>query len=343
MKNKILVIFPIKGPLNGVKVITKNLLHHWENKIDYNLIDTAQAKDFNDFGKFSIQKVFVVLHLIWKVILNYSHQKAYINLSVKGFSFYRDITLITFLLMFRVKVTAHIHANGLEHVKFNLFKKIINKTHLIVINDYQYHHLKEYKNIHVVYNSLPDYYHSKPLVKKQNEKLRILYFSNLSLSKGTQKLQDFIEEINPIGDQVEIKICGGILDSESLEICKNIQKYNFVEILDPIFDEDQKMSLFKDSDVFLFLSDENYEVFPLVYLEALMNGLVIMTTKQVVSDLMISNGNGIEYKIKNRPFIETLLKGNKLKEMQEKSRNVFLKISDFEKFSTQIIKIINDK
>lgn len=343
MKNKLLVIFPIKGPLNGVKVITKNLLNHWDKNIKYTLIDTAQAKDFNDFGKFSFQKVLDVFTLLLQIILNASHKKAYINLSVKGFSLYRDLILISLLLPLRIKVIAHIHANGLENLKSSLLRKIINQTHLIVINDYQYQNLKDYENVSLVYNTLPDYYQTKPLLKQENQKLKILFFSNLSLNKGTKRLENFVREISPIADQIEVNICGGILDDESLAICTKIKKYNFVNILDPIFDEDQKMKLFREADVFLFLSDENYEVFPLVYLEALMNGLVIITTKQVVSDLMIVNGNGIQYNTNNRPFIESLLKGTKLKEMQQISRQTFLNISDFDQFSSQIINIINDK
>lgn len=343
MKRRLLVIFPIQGPLNGVKVLTKYILD-FRTSNSYDLIDTAQAKYFNDFGKFSFQKIFEVLKLAKEIVLKRDIDQVYINLSVKGFSFYRDIILILILLLKKANITAHIHANGLENIRFFLFKKIINRIKLVVINDYQYNTLNIYDRVYMLYNSLPDYYGGEKIIKKVNDKLSILYFSNLSVEKGTNRILDFVKELEPIHDHIEINICGGILDNESKETIEVLKKYDFINFINPIFNLDEKMELFRNSDVFLFLSNVNYEVFPLVYLEALMNGLPIITTNQIVSESIIKSGNGIHYKEgENLVYIKSLLQNNVLLDKQKLSRSVFLDISDFENYSNKLNQIINDK
>lgn len=344
MKNKLLVIFPIEGPLNGVKVITKNLLEYWDKEgFSFKLIDTAQAKDFNDFGKFSLKKVIDVLLISKKILLNKNSSDAYINLSVKGFSLYRDMLLIFLLLLKNIKVTAHIHANGLEKVQNFFLKSILNKIKLVVINNHQLEVLTAYKNVNLLPNSLPDFY-TNEFNKSKNRKLNILYFSNLSIEKGVNRLSEFVKELEPLRDKIQINICGGILDDESNRVVKDVQQYDYVHLLNPIFDTEEKMKLFHQSDVFLFLSDENYEVFPLVYLEALMNGLVIITTKQIVAKDMIALNNGVFYqKNKNIEFIQTLLDHENLLVKQKSSRQIYLDKLNFEDFSTNLKKIIYDK
>ncbi|WP_353164630.1 glycosyltransferase family 4 protein [Empedobacter brevis] len=341
MKNRLLVICPISGPPNGVKVISEFLLDELSESFDIDLIDTAQAKEFNDFGKFSFKKIFDVLFIAIKLLFLKEAKKVYINLSVKGFSLYRDIFFISILLLRKSNITSHIHANGLEKISNNFVRKIINKTKLIVINEKQQEELKNYKKIFLVYNSLPDYYKGK-LIKNRNNKLRILYFSNISKEKGSLRLKEFCNQAKELEHKIEIIICGGILDEFSQNIIEELRLFNFVKILDPIFETSKKMDLFRKSDLFIFLSNENYEVFPLVYLEAMMNGLPILTTKQIVSHKVIQNNNGKEYKQEtNMMYVKTLLEANELKLQQDNARIHYENFANFNNFCNQVIKIIN--
>ena len=56
---KLFFIFPISGPNNGVKVISNHIRNSLfiNTNISINELNTAQAKDFSNFGKFNFDKI----------------------------------------------------------------------------------------------------------------------------------------------------------------------------------------------------------------------------------------------------------------------------------------------
>ena len=59
-----------------------------------------------------------------------------------------------------------------------------------------------------------------------------------------------------------------------------------------VSDMEEKSKIYSEATALLFLSDKNYEVFPLVYIEALMHGLPIISTPQHVAESVVKE-NGI--------------------------------------------------
>ena len=129
--------------------------------------------------------------------------------------------------------------------------------------------------------------------KSIGSKIKLLFFSNLSKEKGIFRLISIIRLIAESDLNCEVNIYGGILDSANTQIFNTLKiKYNFINYFGPITDVKEKYNIFSQNNFLLFLSDINYEVSPLVYIEALMSGLPIITTKQVVSDDIVTGKVG---------------------------------------------------
>lgn len=341
---KVNIIFPVEGPVNGVKMITKQIIDAFNDKgISYNLIDTSQAKDYNQFGKFSFTKILNFLKIISCVLKLNSKEIVYMNYTAHGFAHIRDFMLLRILLFKKSNITVHIHESTLENVKKKRIIKSLSRTKIILINKGQYQDLEPYyKNIRVIKNALKDYYSNSDLIieNAQNSTLKLLYFSNLSIPKGLPLLKKIVKEIHTKNLDVEVNIYGGVLDDLSKDILEEIQKYNNVNYNGVVIEEKKKMEILKNHDFLLFLSDENYEVYPLVYIESLMSGLPIITTKQVVSSEVIVNNGSHLLEDNIEKTVKEILEKNSIIELKQNARNRYLAEYNFDKFINQLISTI---
>lgn len=340
---KLFYIFPLKGPVNGVKVIANYVLDTFiEMNIRAKVIDTSQAKSYSNFGKFDFSKILFFSKILKGVRDVKKGDFIYMNFSTRGFSLYRDWFILNLLVIRKSNVTIHVHANGLESIP-QFLKKVICKTKIIVINKDQFEKLKEYPSVFCIENALPDYYSKKfnpTIIESKN--ISLLYMSNISKPKGVDLLNNICQLIENKRLNYSLTISGGILDEYSKQIIDEIVlNHRFVNFLGPTEDSDQKMKLYREHDFLLFLSDENYEVYPLVYIESLMNGLPIITTKQIVAEQVTSDNLGLLLHQDN--FISFISefsdKKNRL-ELKRKIRQKFEKEYSFEEYCNSIKNII---
>lgn len=341
---KINIIFPVEGPINGVKVITREIIECFKKqKIDFRLIDTSQAKQYNQFGKFSFSKVLNFFKFFVQLLPIRKNDIVYMNFTAHGYAHIRDYIIVRWLLLKKCNIIIHIHESTLEGLKKKNKIKRLSKVKIILINQGQYDDLKPYyANITILKNALPDYFEKSGIgihdVNK--EKIQLLFISNISKLKGSPLLYAFGKEIEKKKLPYEITICGGVLDEESSFIMKNLKNKPFIKVYEPIFDVEQKMELYRKHDFLLFLSDENYEVYPLVYIESLMCGLPILTTKQVVSsEVIVDNGaHFIDYSLEKT--INQLLEKYKILELKENARQKYKNDYDFDIYIANLLNLI---
>jgi glycosyltransferase involved in cell wall biosynthesis len=293
--NKLYFIFPIKGPNNGVKIISNHILTKLYELDEFELkeVNTAQAKSFANFGKFQLFKIFYLFKILFKLISLRKGDYVYMNFTPTGFAFYRDLIVLLFCKAMKAKISIHIHANGLEEKLSFFVKKTLKNVQVILINEDQMTKLNSISEKVCLKNVLPDFYKGTFSIKDEKKPLKLIFFSNLSKQKGVKLLQDIAENVSQTNINIEIDVCGGILDTFSGNIIKELtKKHSFLNYLGPILNEEKKFNLFRNSSFLLFLSEPNYEVYPLVYIEAIMSGLPVISTKQIVVDEIISNGKG---------------------------------------------------
>ncbi|MFA5555577.1 MAG: glycosyltransferase [Flavobacteriaceae bacterium] len=343
---RLFVIFPLGGPINGVKIISKQIIDRFlkTDSLQVKTIDVAQAKSFEDFGKFGVGKIFFLKQIVKKTEAIKKEDFVYMNFSTKGFAFYRDYYILSKVLSKSKNVTLHIHANGLEKKKRFFSSAKFKDVKCIFITQEQYNKIDFFEKKYLLPNALEDYYNGNFVNERKRETIKILFFSNLSKPKGVQSLYEFCEFCTKNNKDFDITICGGILDSFSEEKIELIRKLDNdrTTILPPVTDEEQKMKLFGQTDFLLLLSDAYYEVYPLVYIEALMNGVSVITTKQYVSDEIISGGTGSLFDIEQAvAFIEK--KKDKLDDLCLANRTKFEKSYNFADYFSTIKKyILND-
>ena len=341
---KINVIFPIAGPLNGVKVITREILERFKKQnVDFRLIDTSQAKAYSQFGKFSFAKVFNFIQILTQLRTIRKKEIVYMNFTAHGYAYIRDYIIVRFLLLKKCNITIHIHESTLDKLKKKSTIKVLSKLKILLINQGQYEDLKPYySNCSILKNALPDYFEQEKFEIKNtnNEKIKLLVISNLSKPKGKPLLATFVQEIEKNKLPYEITVCGGVLDETSSAIIVELKNKPFIKLLEPIFDMKQKMELYQNHDFLLFLSDENYEVYPLVYIESLMCGLPILSTKQVVSSEVISDNGSHFIADSLEKTITKLLENNTVSDLKTKARQKYEKDYDFDTFTSQLLTLI---
>jgi glycosyltransferase involved in cell wall biosynthesis len=265
---KLYFIFPLSGPKNGVNVISNLIYNSLITFFDVSIIDVSQAKDYNNHGKFSFQKILFIFSIYQKLKTLRKNDMVYMNFSLHGFSYYRDLLLLFICSLKCSNITIHFHSNGVEKSNSFFLKFIFKKVKIVTIHNKHFNSIKNYKQKYLLPNALPDFYNTNFSANESSENLiKLLYFSNISVPKGVNLLDDFCSKVLYNKQNVSLTICGGILDETSKEIIKRlVHIYPNITFLGPVENDDVKMNLFHNHDILLFLSDENYEVYPLVYI-----------------------------------------------------------------------------
>lgn len=344
---ELLLILPIKGPSHGAKIISREIYHSFKKKFNITLIDTAQTLKSNDYGNFRFSKVIdsiTIFFKTWNMVK--AGQHAFMNMTPHGFAFWRDLFILFVLKTKKANVTIHIHANGLEK-KYNWFtKKILKGIKTIVINSEQQNKLTHSHKIYLLENSLPDFkaWDFQKIISRRKPN-RLLFISNLSTQKGFYRLLTISKLLEKHLPKMEIHVYGNILEKDIQSQLQKIPETSNLKYKGVVTDMKIKSNIYSESTALLFLSDENYEVFPLVYIEALMHGLPIISTPQHVTESVIQN-NGII--IDNEvdptlflPFISDISTNrNDLVEYSEKSHSLYTNYYSFARYMQKLEGII---
>lgn len=293
-QQNLILISPLKGTAHGAKVIFREIYKCFQERYNITIVDTAQAQDSEDYGSFRFSKIIDSIKIFVKVwsVANVG-QNILMNMTPHGFAFWRDLFILFILKSKQANITIHIHANGLEK-KYNwLTRKILQEVKTIVINSDQQNKLTHSSKIYLLENSLPDFKHwNFQEILSRRKSNRLLFISNLSTQKGFYRLLKISKELEKHFPGIEIHAYGNILEKDIHAKLKKLSKASALKYMGVVNDMTEKSIVYSEATSLLFLSDKNYEVFPLVYIEALMHGLPIISTPQHVTKSVIKD-NGI--------------------------------------------------
>jgi len=186
---------------------------------------------------------------------------------------------------------------------------------------------------------------AKDLSGKQEGKIRILYFSFLSVSKGLMTALKAIPQVIKQNANVLFSF-GGPIESESLkeemdQFIKRECLEDFVEYLGYIDDSIERTKLFRASDIFIFPTHR--DVFGLVLLHAMAEGLpVAASIEGAVPEIIIDGENGFLFEKGNADALAQkilLLAGDAdLRErISEKNRERYLTVYTPQKYGERMI------
>ena len=293
-KKKILFLLHFPPPIHGSslvgaqiknsKLINESFHCHYINLLLSSTIDASNIG--------SVEKLLKAINIAFSLIkeLVYFRPKlCYFALTATGKAFFKDALYVLLIKIFRVKIIYHLHNKGIinfnENALFNAFYSFVfSNTKVILLSDLLYEDISKYvlkQNTYICYNGLS--FIEILDTRKINDPPKIphlLFLSNLLHSKGVFELIEALKILRQKKIIFRCNIVGNEGDLTYTEVNKKISIHALnvhVSCLGAKY-ENEKIEIYKDSDIFVFptLND----CFPLVLLEAMYFSLPIISTRE---------------------------------------------------------------
>jgi glycosyltransferase involved in cell wall biosynthesis len=304
--NFVLLIGPFPDPINGCSyanfILHKNLI---SKGISCKIINTSTKSISSIQGSsFSISKALRFIKIYFSTYKIFFSKKVYFT---PGQTFYGVLKYSPFILLcilLKKPYVLHIHGNflGTQYDLLDGIKKIFFNYLLshcsagIVLSESlrnNFEGIIPKDKIYVVKNFVEDSIFEFAKDKtKTNDKLRILYLSNLMVEKGILYLLDSLLELDALNYDYEATIAGGIekliqpIIEEKLFQLK--QKVNYIGTVRGY----EKSEILISHNVFVLPTFYKMEGQPISLLEAMASGNIIVTTKQGGIQDVVNSDNG---------------------------------------------------
>ncbi|WP_291321956.1 glycosyltransferase family 4 protein [Desulfonatronospira sp.] len=243
-----------------------------------------------DMGKLKLSKLFVFMYTIKKLIIelwNFRPAIIYFQISPHGLAFARDFVFVCLMKLFNIPIVFHLRGKGIRNkskLSKLFYKFCFCNEYVICLSSLLTYDIEDvYKGKpFVVSNGIPDssFIGSKALLS--NNIPKILFLSNLIISKG---ILDFLEALKIINDKkfkFEGIIVGAEADLNSYKLNNTLKSKGLrekIQYLGPKYN-DEKCRIYHDSDIFVFPTKMSWECFPGVILEAMQFNLPVVSTRE---------------------------------------------------------------
>jgi glycosyltransferase involved in cell wall biosynthesis len=299
-KNRILFLTQLPPPVHGVSVINQMFVNNvaLNKEFDIKVINLSVANTLSGIGKISLLKLTKTIglfaSLIYQLLFNRPHL-VYVTFAPSGPALLRDSVLCLITKLFFVRVLIHMHGKGLDKIphaslKFLIAKLVFRNALVICLSpglSADLNHFKP-KKIFVLANGIiDDPVQPKPEISTS---INLLYLSNLVKTKGILDLLDALEIVSHQYKNWKLHVVGNEADlsvKEITEIINNKKLQNNISVKGPLYGKDKSDQL-SWADVLIFPTYN--DCFPLVILEAMQHGLLIITTKEGALPEILTNG-----------------------------------------------------
>lgn len=309
-KIKVLFILHLPPPVHGAAIANSFIRNSSiiNNEFETDYLSLATNAKLHESGKGSIRKVFTFMSLIFKVLralVNKKYDLCYVSLTAGGPAFYKDLIIVSVLKLFGKKILYHFHNKGVSLAPQNaindlLYRYAFRNTSSILLSRYLYSDIAKYVDekdvFYCPYGIPPTGIANKGKRTPDSDELcRLLYFSNMMIEKGVFVLLEACRELKKRNYNFVCHFAGGWTDITQTEFNDYVQKNNLENVvvaLGPRYKE-EKLSVFSNSDVFIFPTFYHYETFGLVNLEAMQHGLPIVSTPEGgIPDVVVDGVTG---------------------------------------------------
>ncbi|MDP4238380.1 MAG: glycosyltransferase family 4 protein [Bacteroidota bacterium] len=351
MKN-ILFILHLPPPVHGSSrvglLIKESTLIN--NAFECRYINILASRKLNETGQTSYQKIFRFVGLWFQLLIEIIKKKpdiCYMALTSTRAAFYRDVLLVALLRFFRIKRVYHLHNKGVKRCqrsKINrlLYRFVFKDADIIILSKLLYKDIKTYVPVSRVYICPNGVEETPANIKnrkiKPEDPVQILFLSNLILSKGIVVLLDACSLLKEKKIDFKCHLIGGEDELNAFQLNDYVKQKGLEEHVDYLGMKygREKRAAFARADIFAFPTCN--DCFPLVLLEAMCDGLPVVSTfeggipdivEEGITGFLVPQRNAkalaekLEVLIKNPELRQQMGKAGRLKYKKEFTLEIF--------------------
>ena len=358
---KVLFILHLPPPVHGSSMVGQSIKNSRliNTSFDCSYINLLVSRKINETGKFSFLKIIRFVGVWYELLLNILKKKpeaCYLAVSTTGLSFYKDVLLVLWLRLFKIKRIYHLHNKGVSYNDKNkinklLYKFVFKDACVILLSKKLYPDIEHFVPVSQVYicpNGIDNLIVEPRIYLKDKSPVNILFLSNLIESKGVSTLLDACAILQEKELEFECSFVGAEGDINITQFNDKVLEHkiaNCVTYLGRKFGK-EKHAEFIRADIFAFPTYYSNECFPLVILEAMCAGLpVVSTFEGGIPDIVDDGVTGFLVTQKDiealAAKLETLIRDSELRRQQgEAGKQKFGKEFTVEKFEHRLLEIL---
>lgn len=304
-------------PVNGVTMMGSLVAQSEQlrNTFDVRLIPFRSADSIDDIGRLNLKKLKRALYFSWRLLVEclvFKPHLVYFTLTPTGTAFYRDLLYVFILKMTFRRRIFHLHGKGIAKASGKslitrlLYTWAFNGSSIILLSPLLYDDISgvaKKEQCFYLPNGIADF---DEMEINTSEKLcdkapHILFLSNLIRTKGPMVLLEAMSIL--VRKNVEFKASfAGAWESEAFK--EEFESYlrdndltSAVAYIGPKYGL-EKENILANADIFAFPSYN--DTFPLVILEAMRQGLPIVSTYEgAIPDMVQDGENGLLVPVRN--------------------------------------------
>jgi glycosyltransferase involved in cell wall biosynthesis len=278
------------------------------NQIEGRYLNLSTSSSIDDIGRNGIRKTLRYLNLLFKVFYNllvWKPNLCYLTPSSYVLGMAKDSLIVAIIRFFRVNHIFHFHNKGVSFFSTNWLNKsiysfVFKKAKVILLSSYLYKDIQDYlPESRVAYcpNGIPRLGNLENNYNKEKSSdpfIKILFLSNLMLTKGIIDLLKACKSLKDQGIKYQCWVAGGEGDLIEADLIMQIKKF---DVEGEVFYKGEvkgaeKSALFSKANIFIHPSYN--DCFPLVILEAMQASLpVISTFEGAIPEIIEQNKTGI--------------------------------------------------
>ena len=304
MRPTMLVMLHIPPPVHGAAMMGQ-YIHDSQliNKsFSCNYINLTTAKSLQDIGKGGIYKLWKFVKLLNKIVKTVCiihPQLVYVTPNACGGAFYKDFVVVQLLKVMGQKVGVHYHNKGVSTHQDRsldnwLYHRFFKELKVILLAETLYNDIKKYvpySKVYICPNGIPETPQAEPMARRYNSIPRLLFLSNLLVSKGVLVLLDACRILKEKGYLFLSEFVGSEtaeIDATRFKEEVEKRKLNCMVVYQGQKYGKEKQRYFEKADIFIFPT--LYETFGLVLLEAMEHALPCISTNEGGIPDIIENG-----------------------------------------------------
>lgn len=311
-KPRILYIATFPPPIHGSAVVSEQIRNSkvLNDAFDGDYVNLSTSRKMDEIGKGGL---WLNMLKIWRfagafvktfwLLMTHRYDLCYCAITCHGSGFLKDAPFVLLCKLFRRKIVIHQHNKGMSKdvdrpVYRSLLPLVYKNVKVILLSWHLYPDIEKVvrrENVMICPNGIKTSVH--PGFQRTLNKIpHILFLSNLLIDKGVLVLLDALKILKDKGYSFVCDFVGSeTKDIDSACFAEEVEKrgLNRLAIYHGRKYGEEKDLFWKDADMFVFPTYYYNECFPLVILEAMEQGLPVVSTNEGgIPDVVLNGQNG---------------------------------------------------